>query len=60
MKIKLTGTLGTEYFKDRIEVNEKRIEELDESQSTKHARKLGFYKALVFGLISDLEKHENN
>ena len=60
MKTKLTGILGTEYFKDRIEVNEKRFEDLDEAQSTKHARKLGFYQALVSGLMSDLEKHENN
>jgi len=60
MKNRLMGTLGSEYFKKSIKENEKRIEELDETLSEKHARLLGCYKALVFGLIQDLEIHEKN
>ena len=60
MKNRLMGTLGSEYFKKSIKENEKRIEELDETLSEKNARLLGFYKALVFGLMSDLEIQEKN
>ena len=60
MKTKLTGTLGTEYFKDRIKENKKRIEGLSETFSEKHARLSGFYECIISGLMSDLEKHENN
>ena len=54
------GTLGSEYFKERIKINEKRIEELDETLSEKHARLSGFYSGLISFLILELETQENN
>ena len=60
MKQRLFNTLGSEYFKKRIEENEKRIEELDETLSEKHARLSGFYSGVISGLIADLEVHEKN
>ncbi len=60
MKTRLMGTLGSEYFKERIEENEKRIEELDETFSEKQARLSGFYSGLISFLILDLETHEKN
>jgi hypothetical protein len=60
MKKRLMGTLGSEYFKERIEENEKRIEELDETFSEKHARLSGFYSGLICGLILELETQEKN
>ena len=60
MKKRLMGTLGSEYFKKAIEENEKRIEELDETLSEKHARLSGFYEGIIGFLILDLETHEKN
>ena len=60
MNTKLTHTLGSEYFKDRIKATEERVNALDESYSTSNARLLGFYQAIATGLIESLEKYENN
>ena len=60
MKTKLTHTLGSEYFKDRIKTTEERVQALDESYSTSNARLLGFYQAIATGLIEALEKYEIN
>ena len=60
MKYIIRGTLGSKYFKKSIEINEKRIEELDETLSEKHARLSGFYQGIISGLIADLEVHEKN
>ena len=60
MKTKLTNTLGSEYFKNRIKTTEERVNALDESYSTRNARLLGFYQAIATGLMQDLEKHEKN
>ena len=60
MKKRIFNTLGSEYFKKSIEENEKRIEELDETLSEKHARLSGFYEGVISGLIQDLEIHEKN
>lgn len=58
MKERLFNTLGSEYFKKRIEENEKRINELNETFEEKQARLLGFYSGLIDFLILDLEVHE--
>lgn len=58
MKQRLFNTLGSEYFKKRIEENEKRINELNETFEEKQARLLGFYSGLIDFLILDLETHE--
>ena len=60
MKKRLFNTLGSEYFKKRIEENEKRINELNETFEEKQARLLGFYSGLIDFLIADLEVHEEN
>ena len=60
MTDRIFGTLGSEYFKKSIKENEKRIEELDETLSEKHARLSGFYEGVISGLIQDLEIHEKN
>lgn len=60
MKKRLFNTLGSEYFKDKIEENEKRINELNETFEEKQARLLGFYSGLTDFLILDLEVHEKN
>ena len=60
MKYIIRGTLGSKYFKERIEETEKRIEKLDETLSEKHARLSGFYEGIISGLIADLEVHEKN
>lgn len=56
----LTNVLGSEYFKNRIKVTEKRVMSLDEANSTSNARLLGFYQAITTGLIESLEKYEKN
>ena len=58
MKNRIFGTLGSEYFIKSIKENEKRIEELEETLSEKHARLSGFYKGKISGLIFDLQVHE--
>lgn len=60
MKKKIFNTLGSKYFKESIESNEKRIKELDCTLSEKNARLSGFYLGLISGLIADLEIHEKN
>ena len=60
MKTELTNVLGTEYFKDRIKTTEERVQALDESYSTSNARLLGFYQAIVQGMLRDLEIYEEN
>ena len=57
MKKRIFNTLGSEYFKKSIEENEKRIEELDETLSEKHARLSGFYEGVISGLIQDSETY---
>lgn len=54
------GTLGSEYYENRIKDIGIEIEARDEEQMFKDARLLGFYKAAAEGLIKDLKVYENS
>ena len=59
MKNILLGTLGSEYYQKRYELNKNNINNSNETLQSKHAMLAGAFEGLLIGLISELKMHEN-